>query len=196
VIMLILRLMLLGTFGLLLQDVIWTSADDESKTMSWPDISDKSELITAGLQVLGAGLMVFAPALLCWFSQVTGYGREYVSEETIEALAGIFVVAGLFYFPMALLAVAMFDTISVANPIVVLPAIARTFVQYLIVVGLLAVIWVARLSLNALMRSLPFIWHIAALLPAEFFALYALVAGARLLGLLYRHNASRLGWFE
>ena len=191
-----LKVILLGVFGMLLQNVIRISADAEGGTMDWPDTADKSEFITAGLQIVVVLILVFAPAIVFLASWLFGLGGEYVPRRAAPLLAGFFGIAGLFYFPMALLALAMFDTINAANPALIIPAIVRTFLQYLLVIGLLAIMWCARLSIDLFLNTLPLTWHLAGLLPAVFLTFYTLVVGARLLGILYRHNASRLGWFE
>src|SRR5579871_257052 len=117
------KLVLLGVFGMLLQNVIRISSDEDGGTMEWPDTADKSEFITAGLQIVAVLLAVFAPAIACIVSSVFGFGQEYISSGVALILGVAFAIAGFVYFPMALLALAMFDTINVASPLVVIPAI-------------------------------------------------------------------------
>ncbi|HTS16761.1 MAG TPA: hypothetical protein VMP11_04240 [Verrucomicrobiae bacterium] len=190
------KLVLLGVFGMLFQRVIQASADEDDGMMEWGDIGDTTECVVASFQVLGMGILVFAPALVCLWSAFFGFGREHISGEDALMLAGAFAIVGVFCLPMAFLALAMFDTIKAVNPVMVVAAIIKTFFQYLMVIGLLAILWFARVFISLQLYQLRLAMRLLALLPAEFVTFYTLAVSARLLGILYRHNAGRLHWFE
>src|SRR4029077_42107 len=51
------------------------------------------------------------------------------------------IIFGCIYFPMALLAVAMKDSVGAANPMVVMPAIFKAPLEYLVTVLLLGAVF-------------------------------------------------------
>jgi hypothetical protein len=59
------KLMLLGLIGSVLIHVIWSTADDETSKLEWPDFGDRFEMLTVGLQMVGSVLLVFAPVIVC-----------------------------------------------------------------------------------------------------------------------------------
>ncbi|HVM61831.1 MAG TPA: hypothetical protein VMV72_13295 [Verrucomicrobiae bacterium] len=190
------KLALLGLFGMLFQRIIQASADDDGGTMEWADVGDTSEVIIAALQVLGMFFLVFAPALVCLACALAGVGDEYVPRDVAGWLSVVFAIAGVFCLPMAALALAMFDTLKAVNPITVVEAIVKTFFQYLVVIVLLAVLLCVRRYIGLQVLHLPFTTRLLAAVPAEFITFYTFAVSARLLGVLYRHNADRLQWFK
>jgi hypothetical protein len=108
---------------------------------------------------------------------------------------------------MALLAVAMKDTPIAANPLIVVPAIFRAPVEYLVTVVLMGVIlglynsgddvigaiFPRGLTTHRMDRLFGYlgckaIWF--------FFQLYLLAVNMRILGLLYLTKKRKLAWFE
>lgn len=189
-----------GFFGMVLIHVVRSTCHEEREPLSWPRLGDWDEVQAVARQVLGSGLLVFAPAILCFLVGTTSllgdYGSSLMEPEIWHLLAMICAIAGVLYYPMGFLAVAMFDNAFAANPMVVLPAILRTFLHYVPVAVLLVTMSVLCQMVSALILVLPFGPRIAVLLPLEFFSFYVLVVSARLLGLLYRSNWEKLGWFQ
>jgi hypothetical protein len=116
-------------------------------------------------------------------------------------------IFGCFYFPMALLAVAMKDSALAGNPLVVLPAIVKVPLEYILAVILMAaVIAVRQAGETALLvmfpkgmltHSIPTLFEMfGARLAWNFVALYLLAVNMRILGLLYVSRKRRFGWFE
>ena len=97
----------------------------------------------------------------------------------------------MFYFPMALLGVFILGNLVGANPIRVIPSIARTLPAYAIV-GVVAV--GLPFLMNDIINNLsgnPMVNQgIATLL-----MLYFITAHAHLLGIFYRKEAEKLNWF-
>jgi len=85
------------------------------------------------LRLAGASLISFGAAfalfLVAFFNEESSAGSTFM----IPAL-----VLGCLYFPMALLAVAMKDTPLAANPLIVVPAIFKAPLEYLVTVLVLA----------------------------------------------------------
>lgn len=98
---------------------------------------------------------------------------------------------GIFFMPMLLLAVVMFDTISALNPILIIASVFSTFFKYAAVVVLFFVpialtIWMnmaSRVTYNPLL-----------ILPARAISIYLLMMDACLLGRFFYRNEEKLRW--
>ena len=118
------------------------------------------------------------------------------------------VILGCFYFPMALLAVAMKDSVMASNPLVVIPAIFKVPLEYFITVVLLGAVvamrWGGELLLVTIFGENGLTTHdmgvLFALLGARAFwtftSVYLLTVNMRILGLLYVTKKQKLGWFS
>jgi hypothetical protein len=175
----------IGSFGMLLFDIIRATANGEEKSLEWPDVRSVDDLREAMAQLGGSALLVFGPAVICRFALTGGAWHPFTL-----CLAGL----GAAYYPMALLAVAMSDSVSGINPLIVVPAIVRTLPQYLLVLAVLAVIWLVYEGASLLLSALPRGVGLVIYLPVQFYSCYSLVVASRLLGLLYRSNSAKLGW--
>jgi len=104
------------------------------------------------------------------------------------------IILGCVYFPMAFMAVAMFDSIGAVNPLLIIPSIAKVLKEYALTVVMLGFILVLRwLMDNYLKVILP-----VPLLPtilSSLLGLYLMIVEMRILGLLYRNKKYELGWF-
>jgi DNA-directed RNA polymerase subunit RPC12/RpoP len=100
----------------------------------------------------------------------------------------------IFFFPMALLAVVMFDSLSGLNPVVILRSILSTFLQYCVLVLVFCALsaFVAGLKLFV-MRYCPLPMQITALL-LYCLSAYLLVVKAHILGRFYWNNRQILDW--
>ncbi|HUT28660.1 MAG TPA: hypothetical protein VMX13_02625 [Sedimentisphaerales bacterium] len=100
----------------------------------------------------------------------------------------------IFFFPMALLAVVMFDSLSGLNPVVILRSILSTFLQYcgLVLVFCALSAFVAGLKLFV-MRYCPLPMQITALL-LYCLGAYLWVVKAHILGRFYWNNRQILDW--
>ncbi|HKI68916.1 MAG TPA: hypothetical protein VKA67_04965, partial [Verrucomicrobiae bacterium] len=105
------------------------------------------------------------------------------------------IICGCVYFPMAFSAVALFDTVTAVNPLLVIPSILKIPWEYLTTVALfglmLLIRWVGKTFVVALV-PIP-------VLPNAFFSfisLYLLTVEMRILGLLYWTKKAELGWFR
>jgi hypothetical protein len=116
-------------------------------------------------------------------------------------------VLGCFYFPMAFLAVAMKDTALAANPLVVIPAIFKVPLGYLVTTIMVIGIFALRqfggaaasvadttshatrdMSVLFLTFGIRAVWSLV--------SIYLLTVSMRILGLLYVTNKQRFGWFD
>jgi hypothetical protein len=95
---------------------------------------------------------------------------------------------------MALLALAMFDSIVSANPLVVIPAMIRVPLEYLVVLVLTGIIFVVRIAQSFLVDLIP-VPVLPKLITAAI-VLYFLTVQGRILGLMYYAKRHKLGWFN
>ena len=173
-----------------LQKILFATAEGEDDVPGWPDFMDwKDDIVMPFRLAIAAAVASFGPAF--------GYLIFHAvndSEMRLPVLFPLFAL-GFIYFPMALLAVAMSNNWLAVNPLVVMPAIARLNLQYvvacLVFFGMVLVRFVSESLLHAVL-PIPVLPGLI----SSFIALYFLCVEMRLLGLLYFTNKKRLGWFS
>ncbi len=187
----------IGYFGMFGLDVIRISALDEDRAMDWPDLAGWSDIIAGAFQVFLSGLFVFGPALIAGAMAVRAFlwGTETTAFVWSTTAIGLTVTAFL-YYPMAMLAVAMYDSSLATDPRIVLPAIVKVPLHYGFVLLLLVILSGLRFGTQLTLRALPPLWQVIGFLPVEFVSFYTLIVGCRLLGMLYRAKEKKLGWFS
>ena len=178
-----------------MQRVIHTAAQGSDEAAGWPDISAFwDDILIPFFQTMGLFLICFGPtiALGFWagFDAVTSGNADPTKFILIIAA----VVAGATYYPMAMLALAMFDSVVSANPLVVIPAIIRVPLEYLLVLVITGIIFAAKIAQGFLVEYL-----LVPILPNLIIAgigLYFLTVQGRMLGLMYYAKRDKLGWFH
>jgi pSer/pThr/pTyr-binding forkhead associated (FHA) protein len=182
-----------------MQNIIHATAAGDEEMPGWPS---SDGLFGGFFRLLGAALMAFGPAFALFVFALFNEESSLGSTWMIPAL-----VFGCLYFPMALLAVAMKDTPLAANPLVVMPAIFKVPLEYLLAVVVMAVVMGVRASGSPLIHaifprelmtsSMP---KLAGFLGAKalwgFVNVYFLAVNVRILGLLYLTKKQKFGWFE
>jgi hypothetical protein len=195
-------LLLYGMLGMFLFDVVRTAAQEREPELGWPDFGNIGDVVLEGLRFIGASLVVFGPSILSIFMAGLNFWGPPTSLGNISPEAGgwavvavLFFLGGILYYPMAMLAVAMLDTIMGVNPVLVFRGIARAPLQYACVCALLAMLFAARMAIGFGMNFIPS-WEARLLvfLPIRFVGFYGLIVSAQLLGLLYRARGERFGW--
>jgi len=167
--------------------IIGSTAKGESELPDWPDISDLyGDIVQPLLLYLAALAICVLPAGI--YMMVTG-----AQIEAPDATAIVLILAGIAYFPMALLGVALNQTLGMLSPTVVIPAILRAPVEYCAAcLVLLVIVALSVLADSALVSSAPLLgW-----LLARWLALYFMAAEMRVLGVLYYTKQDQLGWFR
>ncbi len=166
-----------------------------------PDMPGMDDLFGSCFRLVGAVLISFGLAI-----GIAVYA--FMQEEKAAVLAIIpALIFGCLYFPMALLAVAMKDSVAAANPLVVVPAIVKVPWEYLVTVVLMAFVLGARIAGDltvSLMTSGAVMTHNMSVLLTSFavravwafVVVYLLTINMRLLGNLYLTKKDRLGWFS
>ncbi|HZQ46278.1 MAG TPA: hypothetical protein VFC07_04645, partial [Verrucomicrobiae bacterium] len=162
----------------------------DEREASLPDITNFFEdILIPCLQLLATVLLSFGPLIgvLIWsFND----GGNLAGMAMIPAI-----VLGCLYFPMGFLAVAMFDTITALNPMLIVPSIIKLPMQYLVACVILAAAFAVRWFGNGLLQAIIPIMIVPDII-SSFIGLYFLTVQCRILGLLYFTNKPRLGWFK
>lgn len=181
-----------------MQNIIHATANQEEEMPELPGFDD---VFGSCFRLLGAVVMSFGPAIALAL-------YAFFQEASSAAIAMIpALVWGCLYFPMALLAVAMKDSVAAANPLVVVPTIFKVPLEYLITVIVMGVVFGFRMlggmvitvmaggtystrSMNVLLITL------GARAFWSFVTVYLLSVNMRILGLLYLTKKDRFGWFS
>ena len=161
----------------------------EDRMPDWPEMSG---IVAAFFELLGTVFFCFAPAIgLTIYAAVHGGDGDTA---WLGWATTALILLGCVYFPMSFMAVAMYDSVTAVNPLLVIPSIAKVLREYVLTVVLLAFILILRWLLkNYLATILP-----VPLLPtilSSLLGLYLLIVEMRILGLLYRNKKYELGWF-
>jgi hypothetical protein len=167
------------------KDVVATSAQGEASLPSWPEVTSPADFAVPCGQFLALALICFGP-LLVW--------EKWQPEDTSIWISVLLTAAGAFYFPMALVGVALADSIAGVNPAVIVPSILKILGHYLMAFALVVLLVAAQWAGEWLARRMAI-----PLLPtflAELITLYLIVVTARVLGIMYYVNRERLGWFR
>jgi len=181
---LFLEALIAGCFAMYAIKNIASSARGDTEPPDWPDFSGLHETLYALLQVLGAAAFSLGPlvayAIYMWN---TGQSRNPLISWPLLAW-------GMFYMPMAMLGVALHDTLAGVSPLLVLPAIVKTLPAYL--VALLAIAGACALFYPMqYLTELPFIGSLL----GTVFSVYWITVVTRIVGLIYRAYEKRLNWF-
>lgn len=178
-----------GYLLMMLQSIIQRTAFGKSELPEWPDFDGFGELFGKCFQWFVTLLVCFGPAvfLLGHFASEEGLDMELWQGACVLA-AGL---AGAAYFPMAILGVAMFDTVGAINPLLVVRSMKRVAGHYLLTLVVFALL----LGLKAVTVSFSELIPIAGTLLDHFDSLWSSMFLARVLGGLYAINERKLGWF-
>jgi hypothetical protein len=192
----IVRIVYAGYAIAFLQRVLQTAAQGDDDPPSWPDFSEFwQDILLPFLQAVVLFAVCFGPTVALLIS----WGIDAVNTGNADPARLLLIIpvalAGAVYFPMATLAVAMADSVTALNPLVVIPAILKTFLQYLLILvltGLIFAFWFLAKIGFALLLPIPVLPE--TIIGAVMF--YLLTVWARALGLMYFATKDRLGWFR
>ena len=171
--------------------IIASSAANEKELPDWPDLTDFwDDILRPVLLFAGAMLVSWGPSIFYARGNLLGFfaGREGTS----SPLAYLMLIWALLYFPMALLAVALFDSLTGLNPLIVIKAILKIPFSYLQACVLFCLVYFVNFALAGRLDAIPILGFVLRI----FFSLYMMMVAMRILGLIYHANAARIGWFE
>jgi len=194
----IMQMAVLGYLFCFLQSIVHATASEEEEL---PGLPGGDGVFGAFFELAGAVTMSFGLAIGLAVAKVF-----FEVDVPMLALVGA-VLFGCLYFPMAFLAVAMKDSVMAANPMVVLPAILKVPLEYIVTVIFLVFVFGLRalgdftmdlmFSASLTTKSMSvFLGMAAARAFWAFLSLYLLTVMMRVLGLLYVARKHKLGWFS
>ena len=137
--------------------------------------------------MIGLLAFTFGPAaILRWWHP----GSEaFAQTVTIAATA-----LGALLAPMAMLAIAMLDSMAGLNPLLLVASILRAPFPYLAAAAIFEILTLAYFEAGAALDWLLPV-PVLPVVISVFVNLYLTLAGMRILGLFYRAQAENLGWF-
>jgi hypothetical protein len=177
-------------------DVVLTTANGEDTPPGFPDFTSWWEdILQPILLVVSTTLICFAPSFLyfiwylwhCWYE---GWVPEPSEPTCTVGVIGLALISS-FYYPMALLAVVMFNARHAMDPRLVIPSIVRVLRPYLVVCGFMVLTGLVRVGFGLAFHGNSLLVHFTGV----FLRLWAAMVSMRLLGLLYRAHKEKLGWF-
>ncbi len=193
------KVLLTGYLYAFMQNIIQSTANGEELPPPWPDFNSFWEdMLQPYLQLLGCVAFCFGPAIalnlwLGWWDPLTGVLTGTAPDPFRLTVVLLALLTGAAYFPMALLTVSMFDSLSALNPMLVIPSMLKAKVEYLVVLLVSAGVFVM-----IIVKAVAVIYIPIPILPSLVSAgvsLYLFMVEVRLLGLLYRAKRHELGWF-
>jgi hypothetical protein len=165
-----------------MQAIIMSSVNGEEEMPEWPEISSFGDsLAVPFFRFVSIWVACLFPGVLAWIY--------------LHWIAGVVLLAlGLVCIPMALLTVAVADSLAGLNPLIILSSIAKapgsyavTLLMFLLVLGVVG-------GLERLVNLVPI--PIVPTLAQNFIALYGLAVVMRVLGLLYYTQQEKFAWFK
>jgi hypothetical protein len=181
-----------------MQNIIHATANEEEQM---PDLPAFDELF-------GSAFRFGVTVLVCFIVPITLTVLKSFDVMDVSASALIAtMVLGCLYFPMAFLAVAMKDTALAANPLVVVPAIFKVPLGYLVTLVVVIGVFALRQfgdfaayfagATSYSTKSMSTLYEIFALRAVWcLVSVYLLTVSMRTLGLLYVTNKQKFGWFD
>lgn len=171
-------------FSVFMRNIILSSANGDKSLPAWPDF-DTDNIRDAAFQFLGVGLVSFGPSILAnfWIAADPGTAKMIRS--------GLWVLGAL-YFPMALLAVVIYDNLAALNPLLVLLSIGKTAGRYAALCVYLGVFAGLNLVIETALSQ--FAGRLVASSVSSLGALYATVVAMRVMGWFYYCSKEKLAW--
>lgn len=177
------KLFLLGYICALYFEVIQTSATGGREVPEFPSISNLLEdIIWPALQTFIVIVFSFIPLLVYLFLMP----KEGGSPGVFYACLGF----GIFYAPMAMLAVVVLGRITALSPHIVLPSIFRAGWLYWASAFVLLFMTMTEGYIGGLLEPVSFLGYPIMILIST----YTLLTNGRLLGILYREREEELNW--
>lgn len=174
--------MSVGYLFAFMQGIVQSSARGDKAMPDWPEISAFwDDLVVPFFQFTCIWVLCLGPSIAVMLF--------------VTPLAGVpLICLGLFCMPMAILTVAMDDTIAGYNPLTIFSGIGKVPKPYLTICGIFLVIIALVHGVGKFLE-----WTQIPILPTvigTFISLYGVAVEMRLLGLLYYTNKAKLAWFE
>jgi hypothetical protein len=171
--------------------LIVSSASGEKAPPDWPDFGNFwDDILHPMFLVIGTTAVAFLPATAYLGANANVSLEQFAFTGSLHLLIALFALGAL-YLPMALLGVAMHDSLRGLNPLRIVLAMARVFFPYAVTCALMVLV-VLGVSAVHLLPQIPVVSFV---LSAGVF-MYLVMVEMRLIGLLYYSHRFRLNWFD
>lgn len=167
-----------------MRNVILTSSRGDLTLPNWPDL-DLEDVRGAAFQFFGVGLISFGPSLLAAFWSASD---PELARNIRYGLWG----AGACYFPMALLAVVIYDDLAALNPVLVVVSIFKTPLRYLSLLLFLGAVFGGSFLLDFVLPTTGV--RVMTWIVTGFAGIYTSIVAARAIGWFYHCGEDELGW--
>lgn len=192
VIVLIARILVAGYMYYFFMECIRNSASGGIRApeniASMPDMNDAAIQvieIVVSVAIFWGPLGGYLMYKIFWQSA----GTTYPYNPTTDTMFWLFFGYGIFFFPIGLLALAMFDSSSAFNPLLWITSILSTFFQYCSLVLFFCMLgWLFSKVVTPFQKSQLFLY----LFRAAF--IYLAMVASHLLGCFYYLNSEKLNW--
>jgi len=163
-----------GYFAAYFFAIINSTASGKDEACDWPDFRDFwSDLVGPWLLMLSAMFFSFAPSVILIL----------IFEPSDMVRTGLLAL-GFIHLPMAILRVAIFNTMGSAFWLNTFPVIMNCLSQYFILLLIIGALIVINMIIDGIISSIPILgWFLG-----FFLWMYSLMVGGRVLGLFYRDN--------
>jgi DNA-directed RNA polymerase subunit RPC12/RpoP len=161
-----------------------------------PDLLQEDEgdylgMIWRMIRMILAVFFCMAPAIIYFLWNNAGMFKDTHTEKAgIDGIFWSMFAAGLFFMPMTLLSIVMHDSIGGLNPFLIISAVIRTLLKYLVLVICFSIPLGMTFVVNMFSGRLGF-WFA---LPAEVLSYYLAFVGAAILGRFFYRNEKQLNW--
>jgi hypothetical protein len=186
----ILTCLFFGYWYSFLQSIVHTTAYGDENEPTLPEPSNyRSDLVGPVFQMFATTAICFLPVvgLLIW--------KLFDLEAPVEVPILVLTPLCCLYYPMALLAMAIFDSVSGVNPMVVFPAIVKMPFQYLVTCVFMGLA-IGGYYMGEFLLPLVIPIPVVPVAISSSIWLYLMMVMARTLGLLYYDNREQLGWLH
>jgi hypothetical protein len=169
--------------------IITSSAAGEAAPPDWPEAGDwREDIVIPFGQLVALAALTFGPAMILRWWQP---GSDAFARTVTLTAVGM----GALLAPMGMLALAMFDSVAALNPVALVWSIMRVPLHYLVAAAAFELVIGAHLlaeNLGGMLLPVPLLPSVI----SGFLNLYLIVAGMRILGLLYWTKKDKLSWFS
>jgi len=138
------------------------------------------------------GLFSEAMSRVSLWGQVPTLGSVIMSEGSVVSL--LLLGTGIFFLPMVVLSVVMFDSLWGFNPLVVIGSIASTFFQYCGLLLVYVCMWAVLFTMMYLLRKYLYMPIALNGFIGRCLGIYICLVGSHLLGRFYWRYEKRLQW--
>jgi len=170
-----------------------------------PQTPDIGEILLQFFTVLVCLIVFWGPVVLWYFrtlcrflaSLFTRGAPTAVFQPAIAAnlvITVLLLAYAIFFFPMALLAVVMFDSLSGLNPVLIVQSIYGTFRRYCGMLLVFCLLWALAVQLSHFATLYSLLSPLAAVFLSGCIGIYTLMVQAHILGRFYCKNEQALYW--